>query len=85
GLVRTDMSEESLTLLSEQRGISVDDAYALATSTVPLRRAGTPEEIAGVVRFLVSPDAGYLTGAIIPVDGGASAVDVAALVYESDH
>lgn len=85
GLVRTDMSEQSLTLLSEQRGITVDDAYSLATSNVPLRRAGTPEEIAGVVRFLVSPDAGYLTGAIIPVDGGASAVDVAALVYESDH
>ncbi|MEV8273056.1 SDR family oxidoreductase [Microbacterium sp. NPDC077184] len=85
GLVRTDMSAESLALLADQRGIGLDDAFDLATANVPLRRAGTPEEIAGVVRFLVSADAGYLTGAVIPVDGGASAVDVAALVYESDH
>jgi pteridine reductase len=37
---------------------------------VPMRRLGTPEEIAHAVRFLVSPEAAYLNGAIIPVDGG---------------
>ena len=36
----------------------------------PLGRAGEPEDVAGMVRFLVSAAAGWITGAIIPVDGG---------------
>ena len=39
-------------------------------SGVPLRRPGTPEEIAEVVRFLISPAAAYVTGEVIVVDGG---------------
>jgi meso-butanediol dehydrogenase/(S,S)-butanediol dehydrogenase/diacetyl reductase len=37
---------------------------------IPLQRAGRPEEVARLIRFLVSDDASYITGAIIPVDGG---------------
>jgi 3-oxoacyl-[acyl-carrier protein] reductase len=37
---------------------------------LPLRRAGRPEEIAGVAWFLAGPDATYLTGQVITVDGG---------------
>lgn len=37
---------------------------------VPLNRMATPDEIAGVVTFLASADAAYITGAVIPVDGG---------------
>lgn len=40
------------------------------TSAVPLARMATPDEIAGVVTFLAGPDGGYITGAVIPVDGG---------------
>jgi 3-oxoacyl-[acyl-carrier protein] reductase len=39
---------------------------------LPLRRAGKPEEIAGVAYFLAGPDASYLTGQVITVDGGLS-------------
>ncbi len=39
---------------------------------LPLQRAGTPEEIAGVAWFLAGPDATYLTGQVITVDGGLS-------------
>lgn len=47
-----------------------EDRLAELTSAVPLQRMATPEEIAGVVAFLAGPDGGYITGAVIPVDGG---------------
>lgn len=40
---------------------------------VPARRAGTPEEVAACVRFLVSEQASYVTGAVLSVDGGLAA------------
>lgn len=39
-------------------------------SAVPLGRMATPQEVASVVRFLASDEAAYVTGAVIPVDGG---------------
>ena len=59
GPVATDMTAA----LGEQR-------LAEITAAVPLQRMATPEEIAGVVAFLASTDAAYITGAVIPVDGG---------------
>jgi 3alpha(or 20beta)-hydroxysteroid dehydrogenase len=43
------------------------------TATIPMRRYGTPEEVAALVAFLASADAAYITGAIYAVDGGAMA------------
>jgi NAD(P)-dependent dehydrogenase (short-subunit alcohol dehydrogenase family) len=59
GPVATDMTDA----LSDER-------RAELTSMVPLQRMATPDEIAGVITFLASPDAAYITGAVIPVDGG---------------
>lgn len=59
GPVETDMTAA----LGEQR-------LAELTSMVPLARMATPDEIAGVVAFLASADAAYITGAVIAVDGG---------------
>ncbi len=41
---------------------------------VPLRRLGTADEVAAVIVFLASPEASYLTGVAIPVDGGSTAI-----------
>jgi 3-oxoacyl-[acyl-carrier protein] reductase len=59
GFVETDMTAE----LSE-------DLQATYKGQIPLGRFCSADEVAGVVRFLASDEAGYVTGAVIPVDGG---------------
>lgn len=59
GPVETDMTAA----LSEDR-------LKELTAQVPLARIATADEIAGVVEFLAGPDGSYITGAVIPVDGG---------------
>lgn len=49
------------------------DFNAAMTQSVPMGRVGTAEEIAAVALFLATPAAGYINGAILPVDGGWSA------------
>jgi 3-oxoacyl-[acyl-carrier protein] reductase len=58
GWIETDMTA----------GVSSD-----LLAAVPARRAGTPEEVAACVRFLVSDEASYVTGAVLSVDGGLAA------------
>jgi 3-oxoacyl-[acyl-carrier protein] reductase len=58
GFIATDMTA--------QLGLSADQ---LAT-TIPLGRIGDPDDVAGVIEFLASPAARYITGAVVPVDGG---------------
>ena len=51
---------------------TIEEALAEIEKTVPVRHIATPEEFAQTVLFLASPEASYVTGAAIPVDGGAS-------------
>ena len=50
-----------------------EDVNGDALGEIPARRAGTPEEVAACIRFLVSPEASYVTGTTLTVDGGLSA------------
>ena len=47
-----------------------EDTRTTYQAAIPAGRFATPDEVAGVVRFLAGPDAAYVTGAVIPVDGG---------------
>jgi len=47
-----------------------DKTQEMAVAAIPLGRKGSAEDVAGVVSFLAGDDAGYISGAVIPVDGG---------------
>lgn len=54
----------------ERRSPVGEEGQITPADVIPLERLGTPEDVAGVAVFLASDDAAYLTGAVIPVDGG---------------
>ena len=72
GGVLTDRLNSLLERNSKDTGESLQDALARIEKTIPVRHISTPEEFANATLFLVSPQASYINGAAIPVDGGAS-------------
>ena len=83
GWIHTPMGDRAIAEIATERGISLDDAYALVNEPVPLRRAGTPEEVAACCAFLADDEASYVNGAALMVDGGASIVDTTSLPWRS--
>ena len=47
-----------------------DEVKEEISKTIPLKRMGTPQDVANVVKFLTSEDSSYITGQVINIDGG---------------
>lgn len=62
--------------LGAERQITRQAAYDRATAHVPLRRAGTPEEMSACCLFLASDESRYVTGTTLVADGGGLAVEL---------
>ncbi|MGI8329064.1 3-oxoacyl-ACP reductase FabG [Actinomadura scrupuli] len=69
GFIDTAMTKS----VAERAGADAEERKAAAARTIPLRRVGTPDDIAGVVSFLCGPDSSYVTGQVIYVAGGPRA------------
>ena len=67
GLIETELTRDFT-----GNGADANGSSALLDA-IPARRPGSPEEVAAAIRFLASEQAAYVTGAVLPIDGGMSA------------
>jgi NAD(P)-dependent dehydrogenase (short-subunit alcohol dehydrogenase family) len=74
GSTLTDRVKRGIQADAQANGISETEALERSQARIPLGRFARPEEVSAVALFLASDQASYVTGAIIPMDGGSTAV-----------
>jgi 3-oxoacyl-[acyl-carrier protein] reductase len=72
GPIMTDRLIEVHVARAKSLGITLEEQFKRFADTIPVRRMGDPKEIGDLCAFLCSPQAGYLTGQAIVVDGGVN-------------
>jgi meso-butanediol dehydrogenase/(S,S)-butanediol dehydrogenase/diacetyl reductase len=82
GWTITEMADAEMAAFGSSRGLPVAEAYTEVTALVPAGRAALADEVAAVIGWLLSDAASYVNGAVIPVDGGSTAVDVGTVPFD---
>ena len=70
GYTMTERVRSLSVVTAEKQGSTPEEVIKKWESTIPMGRLGTPEELAALVTFLASEQAGYITGASVHIDGG---------------
>ena len=68
GMIHTDMGAAELELVAASSGSSIEDATSTVVEGIPIRRLGTPDDIAAAITWLSEPSS-YVSGAVLPVIG----------------
>ena len=70
GTIDTPLYHQAVKNYSKLSGINPESVYSSLDSAQPLGRIGQPEEVANLVYFLCSEESSFITGALLPIDGG---------------
>lgn len=73
GFTETERLEDLAVTVASDSGKSRDDVYSDWIATIPVGRLGQPDELGQLVAYLSGANSGYITGAVISIDGGRSA------------